>query len=112
MKIVYIAHKLSGDIPGNIARIVSIVRFINLNMPDVVPLVPYLADVMALDDSLPEHRARGIVNDTVILSAGFIDELWICSDYETSKGVQAEIELAHKLGIPVVKPNIWTGHVN
>jgi hypothetical protein len=99
MKIVYIAHRISGDIPGNLDKIRAIVRRINLEMPDVVPFVPYYADVVSLDDTKPEERARGIKNDVAIMRRGCIDELWVCSPI--SKGVQAEMDLAHRLGIPV-----------
>ena len=101
MKIVYIAHPISGDIKGNLKSVLSIVRRINLTMPDVIPFAPYWIDCHALNDELPEERARGIKNDTELFKRGFIDEVWLfgCT---VSKGMQHEIELAESLGIPVV----------
>jgi hypothetical protein len=100
MKIVYIAHRISGDVQGNLAKIRDIVRRINLEMPDVVPFVPYYADVVSLDDSNPAERARGIKNDIAIMSRGVIDELWVCSPI--SPGIRGEMDLANRLGLPVM----------
>lgn len=91
MKVVYIAHPIGGDVQNNIVKILAIVKEINLTMPDVVPFVPYLADVMALDDNLPEHRARGIKNNSHWFEKRLIDELWVYGD---SPGVRAEIQMA------------------
>lgn len=104
MKIVYIAHPISGDIPGNLEKIRLIVREINLVCPDVVPFAPYWLDCHALDDTVPAERERGIRNDTELLRRGFIDELWVCG--RTSKGVAAEIAIAHELKIPVIYKTI------
>ena len=55
MKIAYIAHPVAGDVSGNIEKILKIVRDINLTMPDVVPFVPYMADLLAMnDDKIPD----------------------------------------------------------
>ena len=60
MKIVYIAHPIQSDPAGNVARILQIVKAINLTMPHVVPFAPYLADVQAMDETDPHQRHRGI----------------------------------------------------
>lgn len=99
MKIAYIAHPISGDVKENINKIVKIVRHINLSESQVVPFVPYLADCLAMDDSNPSHRERGIKNDFQFFTPERIDELWVCG--AVSKGVQQEIEWASELGIPV-----------
>ncbi len=101
MKIVYIAHPISGNILQNLGKILSIVRSINLTRPDVVPLVPYFADILALDDTKPEERQRGINNSVTLFTEGIIDELWVYGNWENSKGCLAEIALAEKLNIPV-----------
>ena len=102
MKIVYIAHPLSGDLTGNLEKVRKIIRLINLNEPDIVPFAHYFVDCYALDDTFKEERERGIKNDMALLKAGFIDELWLYGD-RISNGMRAEIELAKKLGI-LVKP--------
>jgi hypothetical protein len=101
MKIVYIAHPVSGDIRKNLIKIKQIVRDINIHMPDVLPFVHYWLDCHALNDNIPEERERGIKNDIALLKAGFIDEMWLFGNH-VSKGMQHEIELANKLKIPVI----------
>jgi hypothetical protein len=101
MKIVYIAHPISGDVEGNLKKILAIVREINLTMPDVIPFAHYWVDCHALDDTIPEERLRGIKNDKALLKAGFINELWLYGD-RISSGMSDEIETANELGMPVV----------
>ena len=101
MKIVYIAHPISGDIPGNLLSIQMIVREINLTQNDVVPFVPYYVDCLALDDNDPEQRKRGIQNDHEFFYRNVFDELWLYGD-KITKGMKDEIELALECGIPVV----------
>lgn len=102
MRIVYIAHPISGDMQGNLGKIAAIVKDINLSSDDVVPLAPYFADILALDDSIPEQRIRGIKNNTAILSSGIISELWVYGNWRFSRGCLAEILLAEKLNIKVI----------
>jgi hypothetical protein len=106
-KIVYIAHPISGDIQGNIQKILNIVKEINFTEPNIVPFAPYLVDVMALDDNDPEQRKRGISNNVAYFQSGIIKELRVYGDF-ISKGVAEEIALARQLNIPVeyYKPNL------
>ena len=101
MKVAYIAHPVSGDVKGNISKILTIVRQINLDEPEVVPFVPYLADIMALDDSIPEQRERGIKNDNYLIESGVVTELRLYGD-RVSFGMSCECDLAEKLGISVI----------
>lgn len=100
MKVAYIAHPISGDIKGNLLKVQKIGREINLNEPDVVPFAPYFFDCYALDDNVPEERARGIKNDIALLSSGVVTEVRLYGD-RISNGMWHEVELAHKLGIQV-----------
>ncbi|MEO6522198.1 MAG: DUF4406 domain-containing protein [Mucilaginibacter sp.] len=100
MKIVYIAHPIGGDVKNNIAKVLAIVKDINLTHPDVVPFAPYIVDCLALDDSIPEQRKRGMSNNEHFISNRFIDEIWLFGD-KISGGMQAEIELAYQFSIPV-----------
>lgn len=100
MKIVYIAHPISGDIEGNLADLRRIVRKINLEFPDVVPFVPYYADIVSLDDIIPEERERGIKNDIAILKSGCVAKVWLTGE-RISNGMAAEKDLASEIGIPV-----------
>jgi hypothetical protein len=116
MKIVYIVHPISGDVPGNVKKILKIVKDINLSRSDVVPFVPYLADVLAMDDDVPEERAMGIENNVALLNSGVVNELWVYGK-KISAGMEAEIDLAFELNIPVVVMDpelmwpIWLGFV-
>ena len=101
MVIAYIAHPISGDVDGNLKKIREIVRHINLTEPDVVPFVPYYADIVSMDDSVPEERARGIQNDMAILLSGMVSELRLYGD-RISAGMKAEIEIAKGMKIPIV----------
>ena len=101
MRIIYIAHPISGDVPGNINKILAIVKEINLKYPEVVPFAPYVVDCLAMNDDIPEERERGIKNDIALFNKGFIDAVFLCGD-RISAGMQAEKELAEKLGIQVI----------
>lgn len=101
MKIVYIAHPVGGDVKNNIDKILKICREINLNESDRVPFVPYLSDLMSLDDNVPAERQRGIKNGVHILQSGLVEELRLYGD-RISSGMQAEIDLVESLGIPVI----------
>lgn len=101
MKIVYIAHPISGDIEANLADLRRIVRLINLKYPDVVPFVPYYVDIVSLDDNIPEERAGGIKNDMEILARKIPDEVWLTGN-KLSYGMSMEKAAAERLGIPVI----------
>lgn len=100
-KIVYVAHPISGDVKGNIDKILAIVREINLTEKNIVPFVPYLADVMAMNDDEPEERRKGISNNVCYLQSGVVKELRVYGDF-ISKGVAEEIAIARQYKIPVV----------
>lgn len=101
MKIVYIAHPISGDVENNLKKIIDIIRDINMTCDDVVPFAHYWVDCHALDDTIPEERMRGITNDQEFFSRRFIDELWLFGD-RISIGMRAEIEICISLNIPIV----------
>ncbi len=107
MKIVYIAHPISGDVSGNLLRISTIIRHINLTEPDILPFAHYVVDCYALDDTVPEERERGIKNDIALMQASFIDEVWLYGD-RISNGMVQEIILANKLGIPIISKSEGT----
>lgn len=101
MKVIYIAHPISGDVKGNLEKIRLIAREINLTDPDIVPFAPYWFDCHVLDDTNPEERTRGIKNDIEFFRRGIIDEVWLYGD-RISQGMAEEVSLADSLGIPVV----------
>lgn len=107
MKIVFISHPVSSNPTQNIKRIRNIIRRLNLAHNDIVPFAPYFADLHALDDNNPIERARGIANNTALITRA-VDEVWLFGDH-ISKGMAAEIELARTLNIPVVSKS---AHIN
>jgi hypothetical protein len=100
VRVAYIAHPVGGDVRNNINKILNIVRQINLTEPDVVPFVPYMADLYALDDAVPEERARGIKNDMHLLRPEVVDEVRLYGN-RISAGMASETRLAQALGIPI-----------
>jgi len=100
-KIVYLAHPISGDITGNLANLEFVYRFITRVFPDVIPFVPYYATVKSLNDKNPEERLMGMSHNMEMFERRMFDELWICSK-RISAGMQAEIDKADELLIPVV----------
>lgn len=97
MKIVYIAHPVGAPtkegIENNLADLRRIVRKINLEYPDIVPFVPYYADIVSMDDNVLSERERGIKNDNAILRSGMIDEMWATGN-RISNGMFAEMGIA------------------
>lgn len=98
-KVAYIAHPIAGDIRANVAKIERLVRLILFVQPDVIPFVPYMVYLGALDDRKPEERAMGMRCNAHFISPKFIDELWVMG---YSEGVYKEIALAEKQHIKIV----------
>lgn len=99
MKIAYIAHKMSGDVAGNTAAILSIMGRIRTMYPDVVPIAPYLPMFHYLDNDKPEDRELGMAVNKRLFSQRAFDELWVCS--ALSPGVEEEIRWAKIFSIPI-----------
>lgn len=98
-KTVFIGHPISGDIQGNIKRVLNICEEIHSN--EIIPVVPYLTSLQYLDDSVLEDREMGIDANLECFHRRYIDELWLFGD-KISTGMKQEIELAKELGIPVI----------
>ena len=96
-KVVYLAHPVGGDVPGNLKSIerwfLWVVRSFN-----VAVCVPWYLYVLKLDDELPADRQRGMRDDATILMR--CDELWLCGD-RVSPGMRAEAEVARQYGMPI-----------
>ena len=99
MKIVYIAHPMSGDIEGNTLKVLSLCK--RYHTAKILPFAPYIVTLQYLDDKIPKDREKGIQGNFWLIKRGFIDELWVCGN-KVSKGMKEEIELAEKLKIPIV----------
>jgi hypothetical protein len=107
MKIAYIAHQIGGDVNGNTKKVIAIVRAINLTEPETIPFAPYISDVMALNDEIPDERARGFKNNKHYFQKGIIDELRLYGPV-VSAGMIEEIRWARLYDIPIIN-NITEG---
>jgi len=100
MRIVYIAHPISGDVKGNLEKIRCILRSLNLSGLNIVPFAPYWVDCHVLNDDDPVERERGIRNDQEFFRRKSFDELWLYGD-KISRGMFEEIKLAIEYEIPI-----------
>jgi hypothetical protein len=112
MKIVYIAHPIASDgsytTDENVADLLRIIRYLNMGGTDeapfdeeVVPMAPYIGDVLAMDDTNVFQRKRGIENDVAMIETGIFEELWL-TGHKISLGMQEEIKLFVAQGKKVV----------
>jgi len=101
VKVVFIAHPISGNVEDNIAKILNIIRNINIIINNVIPYAPYISDCLALNDDNKRERMRGIANSKELFKRGIIDEIWLYGEC-ISNGMKDEIKLANELNIPII----------
>lgn len=109
MKVCYLAHPISGDVHGNVQKVLRLVNHLLRSAPAVMPFAPYISSLMILDDSREEDRRLGIMSNLVWFEKRVIDELWICGDL--SEGVQREIDWADDNGIHICDMREWADDV-
>lgn len=100
-RIIYIAHPVRGDVPGNRAKILAICDEITRTEHEVFAWAPYLQSISQLDDMIAEDRDLGIRINTACLESGIVSELWLYGD-RISDGMSAEIAIAESHGIRIV----------
>lgn len=100
MKVVYIAHPIGGDVENNVKKVLDIVAKLNISRNEIVPFAPYIVDVLSLDDSDPNDRKRGFLNNRHLFE-NCVEEVWLFGE-KISAGMQTEIEWANELNIPIV----------
>ncbi|KKP98961.1 MAG: hypothetical protein US71_C0001G0128 [Parcubacteria group bacterium GW2011_GWD2_38_12] len=98
VKTVFIAHPISGDIKGNVVKVLAICE--KIHSKEIIPVAPYLVSLQYLDDEIIEDRKLGIAANLECFRRKYIDELWLYGD-RISKGMEQEIKLALKLRIPI-----------
>jgi hypothetical protein len=67
VKVVYLAHPVSGDVPGNLARAKRWLRWAQHFMPGAVVIAPW---ILALDLGMEDddvHRERGLLRDEAVV---------------------------------------------
>lgn len=87
-----------AELDRNLERAENMCRWLSQN--GFMPLAPHLYFTRFLDDGDAEERELGI--DLGMKWLEQADELWCVGD-RISEGMQAEIEQATRLGIPVYK---------
>jgi hypothetical protein len=100
MKIVYIAHPISGDVEANVKKIKDIMSMIYRKYNDVHPVAPYLTCLDILDENNKEERQKGIDLQKQLIIRRCFDEVWVYGS-DLSEGVIGEIETALMCDVPV-----------
>ena len=98
-KTVFIAHPISGDVRGNIEKVLKICEEIHTR--DIIPVAPYLVSLQYLNDEVVEDRELGMEANHECFRRRYIDELWLFGDF-ISSGMWKEIGLAREIGIPII----------
>ncbi len=99
VKIVFVAHPISGDVKGNMKKVLKICAEIHTR--NIIPIAPYLVSLQYLNDEVIEDRELGMAANHEHFYRKFVDELWLFGD-RISSGMIEEIKLARKMGIPVI----------
>jgi hypothetical protein len=69
VKLLYLAHPVSGDVRGNIDRALRWLAFLSRAMPENAVAAPWVSNLLAGDDdSDPRQRERGLRNCCAIVS--------------------------------------------
>lgn len=100
-KLVYVAHPLASDPPGNVEKAKEVCRKIAAHHPDVVPVCPLLAFGFLRE---PEDREQAFSYCLALLER--CDELWLAGDWRNSAGCLQEKRYAEELEM-VVREWTW-----
>jgi hypothetical protein len=95
-KLVYICAPLKGDIAGNIAKVREHCKTV-LSM-GCIPIAPHVMFDGVLNDDNPHERQTALDMGLELVTR--CNELWIFTKI-VSQGMQDEIDLAKRIGIPV-----------
>ncbi len=103
MKVVYMAHPVSGDVKGNIERAKRWVRYIEERFPEIAVVASWITECEIWDDDDPEQRAAGFRRDLAILSR--CDELWLTGSHvSTGMGIERSHAIEQGLRIRDLTP--------
>ena len=96
MKLIYVASPYAGDIEKNTEFAKEACRFV---MDEGCAFfAPHLLYPQVLDEDDPAERELGLAMGRTVLE--WCDEVWVFGD-SISSGMQAEVELAEDLELPV-----------
>lgn len=99
VKIVFVAHPISGDVKENVNKVLKICAKVHTR--EIIPVAPYLISLQYLNDEVIEDRELGMAANHECFYRGFVDELWLFGN-RISKGMIEEIKLAREMDIPVI----------
>lgn len=98
-KFVYICSPCRGDYEQNIQKARAYCHVIMKCFPTVIPIAPHIYFTQFLDDTKQNERSLGMEAGLALLD--MCDEIWVFGLDNPSEGMQAEIDYAHKNGIPL-----------
>ena len=98
-KTVFIGHPISGDVRGNVTKVLKICE--EVHSQDVIPVAPYLVSLQYLDDGVIDDRRLGMEANHECFRRRYVDELWLFGD-KISSGMHEEVLLAREFGIRIV----------
>lgn len=101
MKLIYVASPYTGDVETNMEYAKEACRTV-MESGNAF-FAPHLLYPSVLDDAVPAERQLGIDMGLTMLSK--CDELWVFGP-RISAGMQAEMEEADRLGIPIRRMEI------
>lgn len=91
MRLIYIAHPVSGDVAANLANAKQWLRWAHIEHPCCAPIAPWIPACEVFDDSDAQAREHGLLCDMAIIER--CDELWLCGGI-VSAGMRIEQEHA------------------
>ncbi|MBR9700921.1 hypothetical protein GOV11_03590 [Candidatus Woesearchaeota archaeon] len=98
----YIAHRIKGDVEGNVRQVLAISRQLYFE-ENIVPLIPYVSLLRYLDENSSMERVLGMAANERIARMGAI-RLQIHGP-ELSTGLRAEADLFKKWGRQIILRN-------
>lgn len=98
-KFVYICSPCRGDYEQNLQFARVYCRTVMTLFPDVIPIAPHIYFTQFLDDEKPNERSLGMESGLALLD--MCDEIWVFGLDNPSEGMKAEIDYAHRNGIPL-----------
>jgi hypothetical protein len=58
--LVYMAHPVAGDVPGNLAKAKTWLKWLNAAFPDVAFIAPWIVEIQIYDDNDPAQREASL----------------------------------------------------
>jgi len=107
VKVIYMAHPVSGDVDNNLKRARLWVRWIEETHRGVAVVASWITECEVWDDADPKQRAAGLERDKAVLER--CDELWLVGP-RISNGMAIERAHAEEKGLRI-RDLTTLGHV-